>query len=334
MSETRTLEALSLAAFMAPGAGRGRRVSTRDLSLNLDDLARATSLDADPASLERRSVALVVSDMAKAAAALIELDGLAGQILLCPPGVDAATLAALARVAEIDALVHDGDAPAPDVGVATRVVCRLPMTPLAAPRRRSFATEWILPTSGTSGTPKLVAHTLATLTAPFQPDAGQRWATFYDIRRYGGLQIFLRALAGVESLTLSDPNESVEAFLLRLATAGATLCSGTPSHWRKALMCPAIRRLSPQSVRLSGEIADDAMLAALKALFPAARVEHAYASTEAGVVFTVGDGRAGFPATLIGERSDMTIRIEDETLRVRSRCTALRSPCPARMRRN
>ena len=83
-------------------------------------------------------------------------------------------------------------------------------TPLAAPRRRPFATEWILPTSGTSGPPKLVVHTLATLTAPFRPDAGQRWATFYDIRRYGGLQIFLRALAGVESLTLSDPNE--EAF--------------------------------------------------------------------------------------------------------------------------
>ena len=30
----------------------------------------------------------------------------------------------------------------------------------------------------------------------FRPAASQIWATFYDIRRYGGLQILLRALAG------------------------------------------------------------------------------------------------------------------------------------------
>ena len=140
--------------------------------------------------------------MAKAAAALIELDGVARQIVLCPPGAGADALVALARAAEADALVYDGDAPAPEIDVATRVACRLPLAPLAAPRAARFVTEWVMPTSGTSGPPKLVAHTLATLTAAFRPVAGQRWATFYDIRRYGGLQILLRALSGAESLTL------------------------------------------------------------------------------------------------------------------------------------
>ena len=47
------------------------------------------------------------------------------------------------------------------------------------------------------------------------------WSTFYDIRRYGGLQIFFRGVHG-GSLMLSDPAESVEDFLRRAAAAGVT----------------------------------------------------------------------------------------------------------------
>ena len=65
-------------------------------------------------------------------------------------------------------------------------------------------------------------------------------------------------------------------------------------------MSRAARRMDPDYVRLSGEIADEAVLDALSALYPRARVAHAYASTEAGVGFEVDDGRAGFPAVLSG----------------------------------
>ena len=77
-------------------------------------------------------------------------------------------------------------------------------------------------------------------------------------------------------------------------------------------------------MRLSGEIADDAVLAGLRALFPNARVEHAYASTEAGVAFAVADGRAGFPAALIGEDGEVAMKVVDGSLRVRSNRAALR----------
>jgi acyl-coenzyme A synthetase/AMP-(fatty) acid ligase len=308
----------------AAGGGRGRRVATRDFALELDRLSGASSLGEDPARLEGRAVLLAVGDMAKAAAALIELDGVARQIVLCPPGAGIDALVALARAAAADALVHDGDAPTPEIGVETRVACRLPLQPLSAPRAARFSTEWILPTSGTSGPPKLVAHTLATLTAAFHPVAGERWATFYDIRRYGGLQILLRALSGAEPLTLSDPNESVDAFLVRLGEAGATHISGTPSHWRKVLMSGEARKIAPQRVRLSGEIADDAVLAGLSALYPQARVEHAYASTEAGVAFVVSDGRAGFPASVVADDGEVALRVVDDVLRVRSNRAALR----------
>ena len=201
------------------------------------------------------------------------------------------------------------------------------------PRRRgktrSGESEWILPTSGTNGPPKLVVHTLRTLTAAIGPSPLQQWATFYDIRRYGGLQIFLRAMAGQGSLTVSGADESIDAFLVRLGRAGVTHVSGTPSHWRKALMSSAARQIDPAYVRLSGEIADDAILRSLRAAYPKARIEHAYASTEAGVVFSVGDEKAGFPAAWLERTGDVGMKIEGGVLHVRGRGRALRFLSPA-----
>ena len=92
----------------------------------------------------------------------------------------------------------------------------------AAPieRRGSESTEWILLTSGTTGQPKLVAHTLASLAGTLpRPTAGRSaaaptvWSTFYDIRRYGGLQIYLRAVLSGAPLVLSSADESTRDFL-------------------------------------------------------------------------------------------------------------------------
>ena len=64
--------------------------------------------------------------------------------------------------------------------------------------------------------------------------------------------------------------------------AGVTHISGTPSHWRRALMSPMARCIDPAYVRLSGEIADQAVLDGLAQAFPNASIGHADASTEAG----------------------------------------------------
>jgi hypothetical protein len=117
------------------------------------------------------------------------------------------------------------------------------------------------------------------------------WATFYDIRRYGGLQIFLRAVVGGSSLVLFEPGEPLTDYVARLIARGVTHISGTPSHWRKLLMSGSISHFSPRYVRLSGEIADQAVLDGLAKAFPNASIGHAYASTEAGVGFAVTDGR-------------------------------------------
>jgi len=54
-------------------------------------------------------------------------------------------------------------------------------------------------------------------------------------------------------------------------------------------------------------------------------VAHAFASTEAGVAFEVRDGVAGFPASLIGQRSGgVELKVQEGSLRIRSSRTASR----------
>jgi acyl-CoA synthetase (AMP-forming)/AMP-acid ligase II len=161
------------------------------------------------------------------------------------------------------------------------------------------------------------------ITRGARPQQPVVWSTFYDIRRYGGLQIFLRALLGGGSLVLSSAQESTGDFLIRAGAHGVTHISGTPSHWRRALMSPSVHKIAPRYVRLSGEIADQSILDNLRACYPEARIAHAFASTEAGVAFDVGDGLAGFPASLIGRRgAEVEMKIDDGSLRIRSARTA------------
>src|ERR1019366_6123006 len=122
----------------------------------------------------------------------------------------------------------------------------------------------------------MVVHDLAGLTAAITnrsaADGAAIWGTFYDIRRYGGLQIFLRAILGSGSLVLSSAGEPVADHLVRLGAHGVTHLSGTPSHWKRTLMSPQSRGIAPGYVRLSGEIADQAILNTLHSFYPQAAI--------------------------------------------------------------
>ena len=269
-----------------------------------------------------------MKDQLAAALAMIELDGVARRIVLCPPDLPPQHLPHVAAGAEAEACLIDAAEASPGVSLPGPCISvHTALTSLTAQRQPSRSTEWILLTSGTTGAPKLVLHTLASLTSALAADGTPAepvvWSTFYDIRRYGGLQIFLRAVhAG--SLVLSDVAEGVTDFLVRAAAARVTHISGTPSHWRRALMSGAAATITPGYVRLSGEIADQAVLDALQAAYPRAIVAHAFASTEAGVAFEVRDGRAGFPAELLDAEGAVELRLVEETLRIRSPGTAQR----------
>src|SRR5208283_4443018 len=96
-----------------------------------------------------------------------------------------------------------------------------------------------------------------------------------------------------------------------------------PSHWRRAIMTGQAHAIRPSYVRLSGEVADQAILTRLQQLYPDAIVAHAFASTEAGGGLVVQNGIEGFPADLVGNSGVGTaIAIVDGSLRLRSGASA------------
>lgn len=168
-----------------------------------------------------------------------------------------------------------------------------------------------LETSGTTGPAKAVRHDLARLRGRLRgggPD--DRWLLTYHPCAFAGLQVILTAAQAGATLIAAAPGADVARLAALAAAERATHISGTPSFWRGFLMsCPP--PYPPlQAATLGGEAADQALLDHLRVAFPAARLRHIYASTEAGALFAVADGREGFPAAWL------TQGVEDVELRL------------------
>jgi len=236
------------------------------------------------------------------------LDGIAKEVLVLQPDMALTESDILIREFAPEQVINNlGD------------VAILPSTP---GHFNDVATRWLLPTSGTTGTAKIISHDHYSLTrsiARGKPDLVPCWGLMYEATRFAGLQVVLQSLLGSGTLLIPENRHNLNETVRFFSQSGCNSLSATPTLWRKLLMTPALKELSLHRITLGGEIADQMVLDALHSRFPAARITHIYASTETGVGFSVTDGKAGFPLTWVENGhtpNGVGIKIDDGSLKL------------------
>jgi acyl-CoA synthetase (AMP-forming)/AMP-acid ligase II len=283
------------------------------------------------AELRGSRVVLNTEDLIASVCVLAAADGWAEAVVLTSPWHEQEALAPLIALARPHAVIANSAEAlaAVDVRPPLYLDLRSAVAMLAgsaasrAATGQGLRTEWILTTSGTTGRPKMVRHNFSSLTRTTRCDtergAVQVWGLVYDFTRFAGLQVVLQSLLSGARLVAPPLQVALDVKLSLLAAEGCTHLSATPTMWRKILMTPGAEALPLRQVTLGGEIADDAVLDSLARAFPQARISHIFASTEAGVGFSVSDGCAGFPVTFLTDPpSGIALRVSDGRLWVRN----------------
>ena len=267
-----------------------------------------------------KRVMLVSNTPGETLLTMLALDGFASHLLLAGSTIDECTMHDLVLRAQIEKVFASGHPEWETFQSQGDTVSQLTGD-------ESSETKWIIPTSGTTGAPKLVEHSLAAMSSSVRRDINRGgdfvWGLMYDVTRFAGIQVILQAIIGGSSIAIPESMDDMETVGRNFYDAGVNAISATPSMWRKMVMAGILDRLNLEILTLGGEPADDRILTELRTRFPASRITHIYASTEAGVGFSVTDGKAGFPSSFIDRElpGGVKIRVDSDMRLILSKKT-------------
>lgn len=151
---------------------------------------------------------------------------------------------------------------------------------------RESSSEITIFTSGTTGKPKEVVHHISTLTRSVrlgEKYAGQVWAYAYNPTHMAGLQVFFQAFENQDTLVNVFSKSRDDVYQL-IADHQITHISATPTFYR--LLLPFEQEYkSVVRVTLGGEKSDQHLYDVIGKIFPNAKINNVYATTEAGTLF-------------------------------------------------
>jgi acyl-CoA synthetase (AMP-forming)/AMP-acid ligase II len=268
-----------------------------------------------------KNVAIAEMNPLKIVMLLTLFDGVANSIFLLPPDQEIAVQAAF--LDQIGTVYVFSDNDRVDWSIFNKTSSKNSL--VLSTDVKSLETRWVIPTSGTTGKPKLISHTLDSLTRRTNTKFNGKkyiWGSLYGPKSFAGLQVYFQSLMSGSKLLLLDNNKDIHASVVELVSAKCNALSATPTMWKKLAMTPGFEELKLTQITLGGEIADRSILALLRKTFPEAKITHIYASTEAGVGFSIKDGKEGFPISYLeGSLEDVELRVnEDNILLIRSNC--------------
>ena len=166
-------------------------------------------------------------------------------------------------------------------------------------------------TSGTTGQPKKVIHSVQTLTRSVRQGDKYKekiWGFAYNPTHMAGLQVFFQAFINLNAL-INIFNCSRSQVYSAIENNEITHLSATPTFYR--LLLPYENQyFSLERVTLGGEKSDQHLYNAIHKIFPNAKINNVYASTEAGSLFAAKGDCFQIPETI---REKIKI-VDDELL--------------------
>lgn len=154
-------------------------------------------------------------------------------------------------------------------------------------------------TSGTTGLPKVVNHTVSSLTRMVRIGESYQehiWGLAYNPTHMAGVQVLLQGLLNLNTLVYVFGKTSVEVSA-NIKKYNITHLSATPTFYRLMVALkeefPSVKR-----VTLGGEKSDPKLYRDIKQSFPNAKINNIYASTELGSLFVAKDNIFSVPDSI------------------------------------
>jgi acyl-coenzyme A synthetase/AMP-(fatty) acid ligase len=141
-------------------------------------------------------------------------------------------------------------------------------------------------TSGTTGLPKRVTHTINSLTRMVRMGdrhSNKTWALAYNPSHIAGVQVILQALLNGNTMVNIYNNSTQQSDLL-LDKYQVTHISATPTFYRMLVSSGKVQ-ITVERCTLGGEKSDKIILNKIIEKFPKAKLNNIYASTEFGSIF-------------------------------------------------
>ena len=149
---------------------------------------------------------------------------------------------------------------------------------------KSYNKEIIISTSGTTGNPKKISHTINSITKNIKINSLKNWGSVYELGKMAYYQMLFQVLFNKTTL-INLNGYSIDDISERIIKYDVKSISGTPTFY-KMLISLDKKFEKIEQLTLGGESSNSNLIQLLKKYFPNSKITNVYASTEGAAIIS------------------------------------------------